>query len=143
MKMGYIFLFLFFLTAQEDINSTQKPRKLWSHLLAMLVPASGLATAPHDDEEYSSFPAVILDLTSGSGSLTMACAEAGFSSIAFESDPVQALASAILLDKFFSSSGLGSKETFLEEDEDPSVQPAILQQQFQEAFENAGEEQEH
>lgn len=119
--MGYFPFFSIFLTLfQEDINPTQKPRKLWAHLLGTLLPDPEQVPEGVDPKHP-----VVLDLTSGSGSLTLACAEAGISSIAFERDERQANASAANLKKFFSNIGFqGSNSIWegsnniLEEEED-------------------------
>lgn len=118
---GIFLLFLHLLTLfQEDINPTQKPRRLWAHLLGTLLPNPDLIQEGVEPK----YP-VVLDLTSGSGSLTLACAEAGISSIAFERDPKQADASAANLKKFFGNIGFEGANTVsrgantvLEEEED-------------------------
>ena len=61
------------------INPCQKPKKLWQHLMTALLPPC------ETDGDVN----LILDLTSGSGSLTMSAACSGYSSIALESDENQ------------------------------------------------------
>jgi len=85
---------------------------------------------------------VVLDLTSGSGSLTLACAEAGISSIAFERDPKQADASAANLKKFFGNIGFEGANTVsrgantvLEEEEDEGN--FMVMRNLRSAFETA------
>jgi ribosomal protein L11 methylase PrmA len=102
---------------------------------------------------------LVLDLTSGSGGLTVACAEAGCSSIAFEQDEAQAIASAHVLQKFFNSSQIslnsadrafGQEED--EEDEENDVEweeegsadvhtPSLLQKNFIDAMADVQEEE--
>jgi tRNA/tmRNA/rRNA uracil-C5-methylase (TrmA/RlmC/RlmD family) len=64
----------FSVTGTHPINKAQKPGKLLQHILKIL------------QADENSF---ILDLTSGSASLTHVCAELHISSIAYESDQEQ------------------------------------------------------
>jgi len=81
--------------------------------LGTLVPKPGTQT----------YVPVVLDMTSGSGSLTVSCAEAGISSIAYELDFTQAKESVIYIRKFFSKSG------FLEPNQEREKDPAALTNQ--------------
>jgi len=93
---------------------------------------------------------LVLDLTLGSGGLTVACAKAGYCSIAYEQDQDQAIASAHVLQKFFNSSKISLATTdpeagtfAQEEDEDDEgseedmAHPKVLQKKFKDAIQNA------
>jgi predicted RNA methylase len=79
--------------------------------------------------EHADYLPAVLDLTSGSGRLTIACAEAGYSFIAVKLDEKQAQASAVEIKKFFQKDG--GTFRFLEEDKGSDENPT---RNLQDAF---------
>ena len=99
----------------------------------MLVP--GVTTEAEDlsetDAPDDKFTPIVLDLTSGSGLLTVACAEAGYSLVAYEVDTRQATSSGKILKKHLTAGGFTSAAmgfNALEEEEDIEDAPAVVRQ---------------
>jgi predicted RNA methylase len=131
------------------MNPTQKPRKLWAYLLGTWMPVPGRAPEAEEllDTEgvEGQFTPIVLDLTSGSGSLTVACAEAGYSSVAYEADSKQVLASAKILKKYFMAGSFFSTElgfNAMEEEEDYEDRAVVrhLQGAFNQALQEGSDE---
>lgn len=117
-----------------DFNPSQKPRKLWQHLLGSLCPQLSPA-----DQDLLSYHPIVLDLTSGSGGLTFACAEAGYNSIAFEDDERQFDLSSHLLTKMITSAGLAQSKAFVdeeneEEEDDNEIRPEDVARNLADKF---------
>jgi len=97
------------------VNPAQKPIRLWVHLLSTLVP----------QPVPGSLAPCIIDLTSGSGSLSHACAQAGYNSIAYDTCVQQLGWSYSHLTRFLSATrGIVIAEEGSEEEDSRDNNPA-------------------
>eukprot|EP01127_Copromyxa_protea_P021603 TRINITY_DN7485_c0_g1_i3.p1 TRINITY_DN7485_c0_g1~~TRINITY_DN7485_c0_g1_i3.p1 ORF type:complete len:450 (-),score=63.30 TRINITY_DN7485_c0_g1_i3:32-1381(-) len=84
------------------VNTSQKPTGLWTHLFTSLLPPR-IAGLP--------IP-LVLDLTSGTGSLAHACVQRGLHSASFELDETQHLFATSNIKKFLSESSRSGPQPF-------------------------------